>query len=59
MSGKRFIKAEGPLICATCGQRDELRPYGKNGELICFECGMKDIETTEKKMREFIFGDKP
>ena len=28
--------------CEICGKKDELRPYGKNGENVCFDCGMKD-----------------
>lgn len=27
--------------CQYCGEIDELRPYGSNGENICFKCGMK------------------
>jgi hypothetical protein len=41
-----------------CGKIDECRPYGPNNENICFECAMKDEETTTKKMKEFILGEK-
>jgi len=28
--------------CEMCGEVEELRPYGPNGENVCFDCGMKD-----------------
>jgi hypothetical protein len=41
--------------CSICGQRDELRPYGKNGAMVCFDCGIKDektmIEQFEKQFK--------
>ena len=38
------IEAEKPDVCEMCGDEDELRPYGPNGENICFDCGMQDEE---------------
>lgn len=58
MSGPGFIKEESPQACQLCGNIEETRPYGPNGEEICFDCGMKDEETTKKKMAEYIFGEK-
>lgn len=58
MSGLGFIAVEPKGECELCGKIEELRPYGPNRERICFECGMKDEETTKKRMREYIFGDK-
>lgn len=59
MSGPGIISAEPDQVCEVCGNIDECRPYGPNGEQICFNCGMKDPETTRKKMGEYIFGEKP
>ena len=53
-----FIEHEEPQQCDLCGEIEELRPYGPNGESVCFECGMKDEETTKKKMTQYIFGEK-
>ena len=44
-------------ICELCLEKDELRPYGPNGERICFKCGMKDRDTTDKMMGRVLFGD--
>ena len=54
MSGKGFIAPELDQACEMCGVIEECRPYGPNGEQICFSCGMKDVETTERKMREYL-----
>lgn len=54
MSGRGFISAEPDGIC---GSKEELRPYGPNCENICFDCGMKDEKTTEKRMKQHIFGE--
>lgn len=58
MSGPGFIAEEPPQACELCGVVEECRPYGPNGEQICFSCGMKDPETTQKKMTEYILGEK-
>ena len=58
MSGLGIIQEESPQACEMCGVIDECRPYGPNNEEICFDCGQKDIETTERKMAAYIFGDK-
>lgn len=35
--------------CEYCGEKSELRPYGKDGAWICFDCGMNpgNKKTTE------------
>lgn len=55
LNGMIIIEPEPDGICEYCGKKDELRPYGKNNERICFECGKKDLETTERKMNEYLF----
>lgn len=50
-----FIEEEPPQQCDLCGQIDELRPYGPNGEAICYECGMKDEETTNRVMGRLLW----
>lgn len=57
MSKKGFICSEPNRTCEYCGKDAECRPYGKNGEQICFKCGMKDIETTEKRAAQYLFGE--
>lgn len=59
MSGRGYIAAENPRVCELCGQVAETRPYGPWGERICFACGQKDPETTERRMREYLWGDRP
>lgn len=54
-----IIAAEKDQQCDMCGNIDELRPYGPNGEKICFDCGMKDPGTTEKMFRVVLFGGNP
>jgi hypothetical protein len=56
MSGRGFIAPETERMCELCGAIAECRPYGPNGEQICFDCGMKDMATTEKRMKEYLFG---
>jgi hypothetical protein len=61
MSGPGFIAAEPPQTCELCGKFAECRPYGPNREQICHACGNKDAATTaqtERKMREYLFGEK-
>jgi len=57
MSGLGIIQEESPRACQMCGVIDECRPYGLNNEEICFDCAMKDVETTERKMAAYIFGE--
>ena len=57
MSGRGFIAQQPDEVCEMCGKVDECRPYGPNDENICFDCAMKDEETTDKKMRDYIFGE--
>lgn len=51
-----IIAVEEDSICELCGKADELRPYGSKGERICFSCGQKDEKSTERKMKEVLFG---
>ncbi len=37
-----IIEPEVGGVCEICGAREELRPYGPNGENVCFDCGMRD-----------------
>jgi hypothetical protein len=59
MSGRGFIAPELDQVCELCGIIAECRPYGPNDEQICFDCAMKDEATTERKMAEYIFNEKP
>lgn len=58
MSGLGFIKVEEDGRCELCGEIEELRPYGPNGEKVCFDCGMKDEAAAVKQMDKYIFGVK-
>lgn len=51
-----IIEKEPPLKCSQCGAISETRPYGRGGTRICFTCAMKDIEGTERRMGEMMFG---
>ncbi len=51
-----IIEVEPPARCELCGEVAELRPYGPHGERICHTCGLKDVETTERMMRELMSG---
>jgi len=46
-----------PAVCAFCGRRAELRPYGPNHENICFDCGMADEDTTARMFRGVLEGE--
>jgi len=59
MSSFGVISVEPPMKCEICGDIGETRPYGPNNERICFDCGMKNKVMTERKMAEYLFGDKP
>jgi hypothetical protein len=58
-NGIIILEPEDDDECELCGKFEETRPYGPNGERICFECAMKDKATTDRKMREVLFGEKP
>ena len=51
-----IISKENPQLCSDCGQKKELRPYGKNGAYVCFECAMKDEPTAKNQFRQRIIG---
>jgi len=40
--------------CQLCGKKEELRPYGPNGEFVCFECGMKDEEAAKRQFTNLL-----
>ena len=42
--------------CELCGDTDELRPFGPNGERICGGCGVKHWETTRQRLMASIDG---
>lgn len=56
MSGRGFIAAEDDQVCELCGEIEETRPYGPNGERVCFDCGMKDRRAVAKGMMSYILG---
>jgi hypothetical protein len=61
MSGRGIIAQEPEQMCEYCNRIDECRPYGDNGEQICFDCATSTPErtaTAERRMREYIFGEK-
>lgn len=41
-------------VCEFCGEQDELRPYGPNGEWVCFDCAMLDEEAAGEKFMEMF-----
>lgn len=54
VDGVLIIESESPQQCDLCGQIDELRPYGPNGEHICFECAKKNpVATNEAIYKRF------
>ena len=57
MSGKNFIAPEEDRLCQLCGQFEETRPYGPNGEQVCFDCGMKDPAAAVRAFRKYVMGD--
>lgn len=46
--GAVVIAPTPPRKCELCGNVDETRPYGPNGEEVCFECGQKDQEALKR-----------
>lgn len=59
--GNIVIEELPPEKCESCGQMDELRPYGArkaNGARmwICFDCGMKDTAERDKAFQERLDG---
>jgi hypothetical protein len=44
----RAIMAQPHGRCDLCGEVEETRPYGPNGENVCFDCGMKDEEAMKR-----------
>lgn len=57
MSGLGFIAQEPDRHCELCGEFDECRPYGPNGEQVCFDCAMKDQEVARRGMARHVFGE--
>lgn len=51
------IEPEESAICDFCGKKEELRPYGPNGERICFSCGEANEPTTTQMMKKIFFGE--
>jgi len=50
------IEAEPAGTCELCGKKEEVRPYGPNGEDVCFECGMKDESAARKQLAKRLEG---
>lgn len=57
MSKRGVIETTPPGICEFCKKKQELRPYGPNGENVCFDCAMKDEETTKRRFRQHVLGE--
>lgn len=38
--------------CQICGEKAELRPYGKGGKWVCFDCGMTDEPEARRQFRD-------
>ena len=53
-----LIESTAPAICSDCGNKDELRPYGKNGAWVCFDCGMKDEEEARRQFDKVLNGER-
>ena len=34
-----YIESTDDAICALCGKKEEVRPYGQGGKMICWDCG--------------------
>jgi hypothetical protein len=51
------IEQTAPQKCELCGEIEELRPYGPNGENVCFPCGMKDKAAVSRGFRRLIEGE--
>jgi len=57
MSGRGHIAAEPPAKCELCGEIEELRPYGPNGERVCLPCAKKDPKAMERGFRKYVLGE--
>ena len=51
-----IVSHEAVGQCELCGDTDELRPFGPNGESICGGCGVKHWETTRQRLMSRIDG---
>lgn len=56
IGGTLVIEAEGSDKCQLCGEVEELRPYGPNGEQVCFTCGMLDEEAARRAFSGLLNG---
>ena len=59
MSGLGFITAEPDNRCELCGNVEETRPYGPNGERVCFACLMKDEAAAKVQFSKHVLGEHP
>ena len=41
------------MICKTCGDEKETRPYGKDGAAVCFDCAMSTNEAKREAENQF------
>lgn len=53
--GDTIILGDEPGICEMCGEEEDLRPYGPNGENVCYACGMKDKQAAAKACNKRLF----
>jgi hypothetical protein len=51
-----IIAEEPPGQCELCGDVEETRPYGPNGEEVCFKCGMENEEAAKAQFEKFVSG---
>lgn len=52
------IEETDPAECTSCGEIDELRPYGKDGAWVCFDCAMKDEKEAERQFEKLFNGER-
>lgn len=54
-----LLEDEPSSVCDLCGNNEELRPYGPNGENVCFDCAMKDEAAAKRAFYSRLEGDEP
>ena len=56
VNGIFVIEEQTSQTCDLCGNLEETRPYGPNGEEVCFDCGMKDKDAAHAALIERMTG---
>jgi formylmethanofuran dehydrogenase subunit E len=57
ISNTVFIAAEDSQECELCGEFEECRPAGPNGEQVCWDCANKD-QAAMARYADRLFGAK-